>query len=58
MFGHDLSHAHHAQVAWLRKADEQEWWLGHAARHDLTVEEFRRALGRGSASAASGLSSA
>jgi hypothetical protein len=43
----DLSHSHHAQVASIRDPDEQARLLEHAARHDLTVVEFRRALGRG-----------
>jgi hypothetical protein len=45
----DLSHTHHALVASLRDTEEQARWLEHAARRQLTVDEFRRALGRGKA---------
>jgi hypothetical protein len=42
----DLSHTHHALVASIRDPDEQARWLEHAAGRQLTVDEFRRALGR------------
>jgi hypothetical protein len=43
----DLSHTHHVLVASIRDSKAQARWLEHAARRQLTVEEFRRALGRG-----------